>query len=155
MGPKEGVLRIFFALKIRRLRPGLNPRTWVPEASTLPLDHWSHFDPTFAPFFTFFAPYHVTPIASASCSKQFLLYSPCVSSYLILSLLYFPVSHLPAYSTPHHGWPTLFILDLTFCVLHFNFLLPYRTSFWSSVFLFTKIKCTCVDWMELAERHLL
>jgi hypothetical protein len=29
------VLRIFPPLKIRRLRPGLNPRTWVPEASTL------------------------------------------------------------------------------------------------------------------------
>ena len=27
--PKEGMLRIFFALKIGRLRPGLNPRTWV------------------------------------------------------------------------------------------------------------------------------
>jgi len=25
----------FFARKIRRLRPGLNPRTWVPKASTL------------------------------------------------------------------------------------------------------------------------
>ena len=25
--------------KIRRLRPGLNPRTWVPKASTLPLNH--------------------------------------------------------------------------------------------------------------------
>jgi hypothetical protein len=33
--PKEGVLRIFPPLKIRRLRPGLNPWTWVPEASTL------------------------------------------------------------------------------------------------------------------------
>jgi len=33
--PKEGVLRIFFARKIRRLRPGLKPRTWVQEASTL------------------------------------------------------------------------------------------------------------------------
>jgi hypothetical protein len=33
--PKEGVLRIFLPLKIPRLRPGLNPRTWVPEASTL------------------------------------------------------------------------------------------------------------------------
>ena len=31
----------FFALKIRRLRPGLNPRTWVLKASTLPLDHRS------------------------------------------------------------------------------------------------------------------
>jgi hypothetical protein len=37
--PKEGVLRIFSSLKIRRLRAGLNPRTWVPKASTLPLDH--------------------------------------------------------------------------------------------------------------------
>ena len=33
--PKEGVLWIFFALKIRWLRPGANPRTWVPKASTL------------------------------------------------------------------------------------------------------------------------
>jgi len=32
---KEGAMRIFFARKIRRLRPGLNPRTWVPKASTL------------------------------------------------------------------------------------------------------------------------
>ena len=32
----------FFALKIRRLQPGLNPQTWVLKASTLPLDHWSH-----------------------------------------------------------------------------------------------------------------
>jgi hypothetical protein len=40
--PKEGVLRIFFSpLKIRRFRPGLNPQTWVPKASTLPLDHRS------------------------------------------------------------------------------------------------------------------
>jgi len=37
--PKEGMLRIFFALKIRRLWLGVNPRTWVPKASTLPLDH--------------------------------------------------------------------------------------------------------------------
>jgi hypothetical protein len=37
----EGVLRIFSPLKIRRLRPGVNPRTWVPKASTLPLDHRS------------------------------------------------------------------------------------------------------------------
>ena len=41
--PKEGVLRVFFALKIRRLRPGANPRTWVPKANTLPPDHRSRF----------------------------------------------------------------------------------------------------------------
>ena len=28
--PKKGVLRIFSPLKIRRLRPGLNPQTWLP-----------------------------------------------------------------------------------------------------------------------------
>ena len=38
--PKKGVLRIFSSLKIRRLRPGLNPRTWVLKASTLPPDHF-------------------------------------------------------------------------------------------------------------------
>jgi hypothetical protein len=27
------------SLKFRRLPPGANPRTWVPKASTLPLDH--------------------------------------------------------------------------------------------------------------------
>jgi hypothetical protein len=36
---KEGMLRIFSPLKIWRLRPGFNPQTWVPKASTLPLDH--------------------------------------------------------------------------------------------------------------------
>jgi hypothetical protein len=41
--PKEGALRIFSPWKIRRLRPGLNPRTWVPKASTLPLDHRRRF----------------------------------------------------------------------------------------------------------------
>ena len=41
--PKEGVLRIFSALTIRRLRLGLNPRTWVLKASTLPLDHRSRY----------------------------------------------------------------------------------------------------------------
>ena len=46
--PKESVLRIFFALKIRRLRTGLNSRTWVLKVSTLPLDHRSRlcFDTT-------------------------------------------------------------------------------------------------------------
>ena len=39
--PKGGVLRIFSPRKIRRLRPGLSTRTWVPKASTLPLDHRS------------------------------------------------------------------------------------------------------------------
>jgi hypothetical protein len=32
---KEGVLRIFPPLKIRRVRPGLNPRTWVPHVDNL------------------------------------------------------------------------------------------------------------------------
>ena len=40
--PKEGMVRIFRP-KIRRLRPGLNPRTWVLKASTLHLDHRSRY----------------------------------------------------------------------------------------------------------------
>jgi hypothetical protein len=35
------LLRIFLPWKIRRLWLGLNPRTWVPEASMLPHDHQS------------------------------------------------------------------------------------------------------------------
>ena len=34
----------YLPLKIRRLRPGLNPRTCVPKASTLPLDHRSRLE---------------------------------------------------------------------------------------------------------------
>jgi hypothetical protein len=40
------MLRIFTSVKIQRLRPGLNPRNWVPEASMLitrppkPSDIW-------------------------------------------------------------------------------------------------------------------
>ena len=41
--PREGVLRIFFTLKIRGLRPGLNPRTWVPKANTLPVSQRSRY----------------------------------------------------------------------------------------------------------------
>ena len=33
--PEEGMMRIFTPLKIQRLRPGLKPQTWVPEASML------------------------------------------------------------------------------------------------------------------------
>jgi len=41
--PKEGVLRTFSPLKIRRLRLGLNLQTWVLKASMLPLDHQSRY----------------------------------------------------------------------------------------------------------------
>jgi hypothetical protein len=44
--PKEGVLRIFSPEISDGFRPGLNPRTWVPKASTLPLDHRSRSIPT-------------------------------------------------------------------------------------------------------------
>ena len=42
--PPEGRrAKDFFAQKIRRLRTGLNPLTWVLKASTLPLDHRSRY----------------------------------------------------------------------------------------------------------------
>jgi len=43
MGPTALRAEDFFALKIRRLRPGANPRTWVPKTSTLRLDHRSRY----------------------------------------------------------------------------------------------------------------
>jgi hypothetical protein len=39
---KERRAEDLFTLKIQRLWPGVNPPTWVPKASTLPLDHRSH-----------------------------------------------------------------------------------------------------------------
>jgi hypothetical protein len=41
--PKEDVLRIFSPEKSDGFGSGLNPRTWVPKASTLPLDHRSRY----------------------------------------------------------------------------------------------------------------
>ena len=38
---RKAYWEFFSPWKIRRFRPGLNPRTWVPKASTLPLDHRS------------------------------------------------------------------------------------------------------------------
>jgi hypothetical protein len=62
--PKEGVLRIFSPLKIRWLRPGLNPRTWVPMASTLPLDHRSRY------IYMQSATHALLLITSSSCQTQ-------------------------------------------------------------------------------------
>jgi hypothetical protein len=45
--PSEGShAQDFFTLKIRRLWLGVNPRTWVPKASTLPVDHQSRLSVT-------------------------------------------------------------------------------------------------------------
>jgi len=45
--PKEGVLRIFFALIIRRLRPGANPRTEGQHATSRPPKLWARNVPKF------------------------------------------------------------------------------------------------------------
>jgi len=52
--PKEGVLKIFSPIKIRQSQPGLNPRTWVLKASTLPLDQrFSNCGPRVLPLWSF------------------------------------------------------------------------------------------------------
>jgi hypothetical protein len=51
--PKEGMLRIFSPWKIRWLWPGSNLRMWVPEASTLSLDHRSRRAIPLLPLWTF------------------------------------------------------------------------------------------------------
>ena len=45
--PSEGrrAEEFYCSLKILRLRPGLNPQTWVSEASMLPLHHRSRYSP--------------------------------------------------------------------------------------------------------------
>jgi hypothetical protein len=69
---EEGVLRIFSPWKIRRLRPGLNPRTWVPKASTLPLDHRSRFKGTDrGPWFNI-----LTDLVQYVDTFQFMLFLP-------------------------------------------------------------------------------
>jgi hypothetical protein len=55
MGPTALLLLTFFALKIWRLRPGVNQRTWIPKASVLPLERRNRY-------------------------KNKLLHFPCVSS---------------------------------------------------------------------------
>ena len=70
--PKVGALRIFSPLKIRRLRPDLNPRTWVPQANTLPLDHRSRLV-TFMSLKTYcILMYHHPQYNSTNCSEQTL-----------------------------------------------------------------------------------
>jgi hypothetical protein len=43
----------YLLLKIWRLRLGLNPRTWIPKASTLPLDRWSRYFKTLFSYYQF------------------------------------------------------------------------------------------------------
>ena len=88
------MLRIFFALKIRRLRPRANPRTWVPKASTLPLDHRSrstvHLSKTLAndqldaqifnTFITILYMYMFRAISCSSSGGQIVLIQHLVSS---------------------------------------------------------------------------
>ena len=57
----------FSPWKIRQLRPGLKPRTWVPKASTVPLDHRSRFKKMLLYFILH------TPTAVAACGHQFVL----------------------------------------------------------------------------------
>jgi hypothetical protein len=79
--PKEGVLRIFFARKIRRLRPGLNPRTWVLKASTLPLDHrrrWQIY-----PIIYYITSYHIGKGTELACSKVHRVLTPVLITFTL------------------------------------------------------------------------
>ena len=81
--PKEGVLRIFSSLKIRWLRPGLNPRTWVLKASMLPLDHRSRY---------------------IYISSSYLLRVRCVPWSLVLKVELVPPSLLRSSNVPSSFW---------------------------------------------------
>jgi len=72
--PKEGALRIFSPLKIRRLRPGLNPRTKGQHATPRPPTplHLSNTD---------LNELYLVKISGFWCSSS-LLYNLCSSSYI-------------------------------------------------------------------------
>ena len=65
----------FFALKIRRLRPGVNPRTWVPETSTLPRHHRSRLPPHIVSRLRVSGAVHSSPICYHVASRT----QPCIS----------------------------------------------------------------------------
>ena len=89
---KEGVLRIFSPLKIRRLRPGLNPRTWVPKASTLPLDRRSRWYTVYKLLYTYFCPtlytrvYHV--LKTTFSRNNMLISNMHIYAYFIYIYIY-------------------------------------------------------------------
>jgi hypothetical protein len=75
-------------LKIRRLRPGLNPRTWGLKASTLPLDHRSRYslhtvqkcntlETCFYDFYKTFLLLYCTCIVYCTRGIYLVVYFPC------------------------------------------------------------------------------
>ena len=102
--PKEGVLRIFSPLKIRRLRPGLNPRTWVPKASTLPLNHRS---------------WPTRSLITQSCSMYISIYtySHEHNNITISSNIYDTTTCFGPVCRPSSGCPKNLLSDYTECVI--------------------------------------
>jgi hypothetical protein len=89
--PKEGMLRSFSPKKIRRLRPGLNPQSWVPEGILCYVDRASwiiwiitnsmHY---LSSIYWIITPLHISGVSTAhhqevecmrgTCGKWYLLY---------------------------------------------------------------------------------
>ena len=126
----------FSPLKIRRLRPGLNPRTWVPKASTLPLDHRSRFTSTYNlkkiltkhfPLWTLIPPpgdFKIYISSSPSCNRHrnFNRYHVQTGADLPWSWwsLSFRAPHLHgAFPRPWRGGPSnVFTRSLCFCKIY-------------------------------------
>ena len=76
-----------FAQKIRQLRPGWKPRTWVLKASTLPLQHWSRLYNQYtntdiiSTIYTILSPYHVL----SDTHSQYTTTNIITTIYTILS----------------------------------------------------------------------
>jgi len=121
MGPTEGRrAEDFFALKIRRLQPALNPQTWVLKASTLPLHIIcisSNIDRHPAP--NTYIPIHYTSLHFTTLVDTSLLLiqtSPNYSS-LHFTILSFGLTPFKIPTTPFH------LTSLQFTSLHFTVLL--------------------------------
>ena len=78
------MLRIFMPIKIQRLRPGLNPQTWVPEASMLttrpPKPSWE--DRGFWP----------------QCQQTFIKFNLSIYLFIQFNITWFPWTFLAAVS---------------------------------------------------------
>ena len=90
--PKEGVLRVSSPWKIQRLRSGFNARTWVPKASTVPLDHRSRL---FMVYWVMYSQHWLGHTAWSSKMRDFRCPSSCKWEHLSLWMLRIVDRYLP------------------------------------------------------------
>jgi hypothetical protein len=110
-------------LKIRRLRPGLNPRSLVSEATTLPLYHRSRYDFWLNPLNAELNPiFHLLALLGGATIVVVSRLRVNLCNWRPLCLFKCYVPENPVY---------VYVLRKTFFIMHFlNFTLRYWTTAW-------------------------